>query len=579
MTFQPGDILLDKYRIDRFIGAGAFAEVYQATHVKLNAVYALKVLRREESGMGSSEYGRWVERFRQEARLGAGLKSAHIVPVYDFDEQDDLLVLRMDYLPGGSLADRLARLKAEVRQMPVEEAVRIAVETAEGLAALHALDAVHRDVKPNNILLASNGRALVADLGLAQMPGGASMRSVMSQAVSHPGTPAYMSPEQMRSSEHLTSASDVYALGAVLFEMLTGRLYRNVKPGTAVQSLRADMPDWLAELVGKMLAKDPEARPWDGAEAAEALRTGAEESRRGEEDKRRAAEEAAEEKTKREAAEAAKKAAAEERQRQAATVRKAAEERARREAAEAERRAEEAKKQLPVWQQIGIELVTIPAGEFLMGSDPERDSGVYVDEKPQHKVYLSAYQLAKTPVTNRQYKVFVDATQQKAPEHWKGGKVPAGKEEHPVVNVSWLDAVAFCRWAGLRLPSEPEWEKGARGTDGRVYPWGNEAPDEKHCNFNYNVRDTTAVGKYPAGASPYGLLDMAGNVLEWTSSVKKGYPYRADDVREDQESVESRVLRGGSWYVGIRRMRSADRDKAIPGGRNNRIGFRCARSL
>ncbi len=616
MSFQPGDILLDKYRIDRFIGAGAFAEVYQATHLKLHAVYALKVLRRDESGMGSSEYGRWVERFRQEARLGAGLKSAHIVPVYDYEEENDLLVLRMDYLPGGSLADRLQKLKDHQRQMPVDEAVRIAVEVAQGLAVMHDKDVVHRDVKPNNILFAADGRALVADLGLAQTPGGSSDRHLLSwyEVMSQPGTVEYKSPEQRNNVDHLTSASDVHTLGAVLFEMLTGRLLRNVKPGTTVQSLRADTPDWLAEVMGRMLAKVPEDRLWDGSEAAEALRNGAGEAQRREVEKRREAEEAAarkavEEKAQREAAEAARKKAEEEeqqrkeaaarktadekarreaarrkaeeeeQQRKEAAARKTAEEKARREAEEAKWRAEEAKKQLPVWQQIGIELVTIPAGEFLMGSDPNRDKDAFSDEQPQHRVKLAAYQLAKTPVTNRQYKAFADATAREAPQHWQGGRIPASKEGHPVVNVSWHDAVAFCQWAGLRLPSEAEWEKGARGTDGRLYSWGYEAPDDLRCNFNNKVRDTTEVRKYPRGASPYGLVDMAGNAWEWTSSLFKGYPYQVDDGREDQTADASRVLRGGSWGSVSRNVRSAFRNWGFPDLRNDDLGFRCARSL
>jgi serine/threonine protein kinase len=150
----------------------------------------------------------------------------------------------------------------------VEEAVRIATEIAQGLAALHELDAVHRDVKPSNILFDDKGRAMLADLGLAQAPGGPSMRSVMSQAMSHPGTPAYMSPEQASGFGHLSPSSDVYALGAVLFEMLTGRLYANVRPGTPVTKYRKDAPDWLVEALGRMLAETPKERPWDGEEAA-----------------------------------------------------------------------------------------------------------------------------------------------------------------------------------------------------------------------------------------------------------------------------------------------------------------------
>src|SRR5690606_17447059 len=130
---------------------------------------------------------------------------------------------------------------------------------------------------------------------------------------------------------------------------------------------------------------------------------------------------------------------------------------------------------------------------------------------------------------------------------------------HPVVNVTWHDALAFCQWAGVRLPTEAEWEKAARGTDGRIWPWGGNEPTDKLCNFNMNVGDTTPVGAYPAGASPYGCLDMAGNVWEWTISLwgkdankpDYGYPYDPNDGREAPDAPDAvrRTLRGGSWFV------------------------------
>ena len=166
---------------------------------------------------------------------------------------------------------------------------------------------------------------------------------------------------------------------------------------------------------------------------------------------------------------------------------------------------------------------------------------------------LPEFYIGKVPVTNAQYAGFVKATRRKAPDHWEKGAIPAGKAEHPVVNVSWEDAVAFCRWLSeatrrsFRLPSEAEWEKAARGADGRIYPWGNQAPDEKRCNFGMKIGDTTPVGKYPDGASPCGALDMAGNVWEWTGSIFKPYPYAPDDGREDPGSRAQRVLRGGSF--------------------------------
>jgi len=145
-----------------------------------------------------------------------------------------------------------------------------------------------------------------------------------------------------------------------------------------------------------------------------------------------------------------------------------------------------------------IAWVDVPAGEFLYGDQKQRLS-------------LGAFRMSRTPITNAQYNVYVQWTGASAPGHWVNGSIPAGKDNHPVVNVSWDDAQAFCGWAGLRLPTEQQWEKAARGVDGRAYPWGNQPPSGDLCNFNNIVGGTTPVGQYPKGASPYGLLDMAGN--------------------------------------------------------------------
>ena len=229
------------------------------------------------------------------------------------------------------------------------------------------------------------------------------------------------------------------------------------------------------------------------------------------------------------------------------------------------------------------EMILIPAGEFLMGSDPSVDKDAQPDEQPQHTVYLPDYYLAKTPVTNAQYAAFVQATFLQ-PIHWKGEKPPGGKEDHPVVNVSWHDAIAYCHWLAevmgkpYRLPSEAEWEKGARGTDGRIYPWGNRW-DVKRCNtWEGGQKDTTSVETYPQGASPYGLLDMAGNVWEWCSTLLRGYPYQPNDGREDLEGEGFRVLRGGSWYGHLDLARCAFRNGRYPDLRLSVVGFRVAAS-
>jgi formylglycine-generating enzyme required for sulfatase activity len=221
-------------------------------------------------------------------------------------------------------------------------------------------------------------------------------------------------------------------------------------------------------------------------------------------------------------------------------------------------------------QPFETEMVLIPASEFLMGSDPRRDKYIGDDERPQHILYLPSYYLAKTPVTNAQYAAFVQATGHAPPKHWEGGKQPSGKEDHPVLDVCWYDAAAYCDWLAeitgkpYRLPSEAEWEKGARGNDGRFWPWGNKW-DAGRCNSaEGGLDDTAPVGAYPAGASPYGLLDMAGNVWEWTCSVYKDYPYSPEDGREILGAEDFRVLRGGAFIHDSGRVRCASRNWHLP---------------
>jgi len=246
------------------------------------------------------------------------------------------------------------------------------------------------------------------------------------------------------------------------------------------------------------------------------------------------------------------------------------------------------------------EMVLIPAGEFLMGSDPRRDPCAGEREQPQHRLYLPDYTLSKTPVTNAQFAAFVTATGHMAPAHWTGGWPPPDKADHPVVHVSWHDALAYCRWLMekwlvasekwrvssfvFRLPTEAEWEKGARGLDGRLYPWG-DGWDATCCNAKESgADDTTPVGAYPGGASPYGLLDMAGNVWEWTASqwgkdmkeAEFGYPYNRSDGREALEVGNGvlRVLRGGAFYYNAAYARAACRLRSYPDYRVRTRGFR-----
>lgn len=227
-------------------------------------------------------------------------------------------------------------------------------------------------------------------------------------------------------------------------------------------------------------------------------------------------------------------------------------------------------------------MVYIPAGEFVMGSTNEQVETVaakyggrfvYEPELPQRKVMVTACFIDKFPVSNAQYKEFADATGQKQPYHWANGTYPAGKGDHPVTYVTWHDAAEYAKWAGKRLATEDEWEKAARGTDGRLYPWGDEFSLER-CNARVwgaqNIDDTTPVDSYENGKSPYGCYGMAGNVWEWSGSA---------DQKQLKAGEENRVLRGGSYKSFDTYARCAFRLVFDPGAFGPHIGFRCAKDV
>ena len=213
--------------------------------------------------------------------------------------------------------------------------------------------------------------------------------------------------------------------------------------------------------------------------------------------------------------------------------------------------------------------VYVPGGEFVMGSDDNNE-----DETPQQMVFLDAFNIDVYPVTNVEYKEFVDATSHQAPRNWNEGSYTEDKGDHPVIWVTWHDAVAYAEWAGKRLPTEAEWEKAARGTEGLMYPWGNDF-DSARCNSNEaGIKGTTSVGSFPDGVSPYGVMDMAGNVWEWTADWYDAY--RGSIYEFSRFGEEYKVLRGGSWFDGADFVRSSARNSADPNFSFSTIGFRCA---
>lgn len=251
------------------------------------------------------------------------------------------------------------------------------------------------------------------------------------------------------------------------------------------------------------------------------------------------------------------------------------------------------------------ELVEIPAGAFLMGSDSIPDAS------PRHRLELGAFRIGKYPVTNAEFRKFIDthgylrkefwteigwrwlqSRPQIAPGFWDDPRF--NDERQPVVGVSWYEAVAYCDWLSkalarpFRLPSEAEWEKAARGmTDACKFPWGDQFEPGRANTAELGIGATTRVDAFPQGASPYGVIDLAGNVFEWTQSkwgrnwqeLEFQYPYRADDGREDVEGSAARVMRGGSWFNPYYEANVSNRARFLPGSRGSNIGFRIVEAV
>lgn len=236
-------------------------------------------------------------------------------------------------------------------------------------------------------------------------------------------------------------------------------------------------------------------------------------------------------------------------------------------------------------------MVLIPAGHFIMGSDRQDTEGkssefgmakpLYLDEHPERRIFLPAYFIDIYEVTNGQYREFVEATRSRYPSSWSNNRIPPHRDNYPVTDVNWYDAARYCAWRGARLPTEAEWEKAARGSEGLEYPWGNEFDSQKANAGDTGIRDLAPVGTFDSGKSPYGIYDMAGNVWEWTQDWYQPYPgnqYHSEDYGE-----KFKILRGSSWggighYALAYFYRAAHRFYAVPEQGFSDAGIRCAKN-
>jgi formylglycine-generating enzyme required for sulfatase activity len=610
-----GEALNNQYEIKRLLGRGGFGTVYLAFDRGQREEIALKVVA-VLPGQGPEYQRSLVNEFKVKKKIH---DTRHILgvypPVLTTHKSAEFILLPMEYAEGGSLRQWLqeypaAQGKKEEREERDSKALDLFRQACAGVGAIHEAGLVHMDLKPENLLI-HECVVKVADFGLSRDLGHLSMVSseLLRDGV---GTPGYMSPEQIQAANprEVDKESDIYALGCILCELLIGTVpytgdNRKVleihNSGRApklkgldgqcraavfacIETDEANRPasvkDLLAVLDGKETTKQKRDREAEekrkAREAAEqAARKKAEEEAaraeaarwKAERQRKEAERKAAEAEGKRvaaeqAAAEATRRAEKERREREAKARAKAEEEECRRRMVEIAgvahlRRNEQGLEEYET-RQGGVVLVRIPGGEFQMGGDGPSDG------KPIHQVRVGDFLIGKYPVKVGEYRRYCSATGRSIPDAPQWG----WDESSPMVNVNWYDAVAYCRWAGGRLPTEAEWEYAAGG-GAKYQGWaGTESERDLEYYAWYGPNSggrTQPVGKKKPNL--FGQHDMSGNVWEWCLDYPQG-----------PSSGPVRFLRGGSWSIGADRARSACRLCSNLGDRCTDFGFRLALS-
>ena len=542
--------LQGKYVVKKALGQGGFGRVFLAEHTRLNQSYVVKLL-----GADVSRNDDYRNRFLQEAKVLAKLKHPNIVPVQDVDIFEGRPHYIMSYVEGGSLGDLLIKEK----KLSTEKALEIASKLLSALSEVHNKGIIHRDLKPENVLLDESGEPILIDFGIARVE-----TSKNTKGGTYLGSLQYSSPEQCEASPNLNHTSDLYSLGIMLFELLTGEPpFKGSETSLIAQHNTAKLPsvsgkiensklaDGIQAVLQKACAKEPSARYNSAKEMREAVLGLIQVKSKPNPEW--------------EKMEAEHKSREEE-------LRKKEEELQARERAVVQEKKVEVVKASPVLENpsssktytnsLGMEFVLIPAGEFMMGAVPQ-DKEAGDGEKPQHKVRITKpFYMGKYPVTQEEWEKIMGNN----PSYFQ----KAGKKA-PVETVSWNDCQEFIKKLGkkegktYRLPTEAEWEYAARGggstslvgepgrttpTGSYVYTFGDDASKlGDYAWYDKNSSDTThpVEQKKP---NTIGLYDIMGNVWEWCEDWYDENYYK-NSPSADPKGAEKgvyRSLRGGSWY-------------------------------
>jgi serine/threonine-protein kinase len=544
---------LGKYVIREKLGSGGKGVVFKVMDTLEEREKAIKMVppRIADSLLAFKE-------LKQEVNTAACIIHPNVVKVLGLEEHDGHYFIVMEYIEGKNLEQILA--ESSTGKLEESKAIDIVKKIAKGLLEIHKEKVIHRDIKPANIMVTPQSQVKILDFGISYQ-----VTKSMTELVGEhqwQGTWPYMAPEQLSTRYgRENNQVDIWGFGVTMYQLLSGEFpFAHKEQIKDIEENPYELEGVSAEtknIVMKCLEKDRKKRFIDMEEVLAALKTISIKSR---------------------------------------------------EAGKEKEVGPVDLESLPVIPMPGtvkevreidfgdgIIMVYIPPGRFTMGSNE------YNNEKPPHEVYLDGYRIGKYEVTVKQFGLFVKDTGYVTQAEESGGaltwngknwekkegidwKNPGFKQEdnHPVVCVSWNDALEYCKWLSgkkgdsFKLPTEARWEKAARGTDGRKYPWGVREPDEILANFGGKIGKTTPVGSYLDGASPYGLLDMVGNVWEWCVDWydPKYYKIAPKDNPTGPKSGIFRVQRGGSWVFEAKYLPYSFRGKGTPDICHYSVGFR-----
>jgi formylglycine-generating enzyme required for sulfatase activity len=611
---KPGELIgtkLGKYEIREKLGRGGKGVVFKVLDTLEESTKAIKMVPPSISDSSLA-----FNDLKQELKTAARIIHPNVVKVLGLEEYDGHFFIVMEYIQGKNLEQLLAESKE--RKLKETEIIDIMQQMAQGLLETHKNNIIHRDIKPANIMVTPGGQVKILDFGISYQ-----VTLSMTQLVGEHqwmGTWPYMAPEQLTTRYgREDNQVDIWGFGVTMYQLLNGELpFRDkdqIKDINEKPFELEGVSDQIRNIVMKCLEKDRKKRWQNMEEVLDALKSISSGTRKPVKKKRiepvdnkpqpkpptkKIPPDKSEDypevpadvpATTKKTQKIAKKRRIESVDNKPQPKPSTKKEKIPPDKKEDFPQVKGAKKVYKNKQGFteadygdGIIMVYIPPGEFKMGSNN------YDDEKPPHSVYLDGYWIGKFEVTVSQFKIFVNDTgyvteaessggayawtglirkkwKQKKGVNWKN---PGFEQEdnHPVVCISWNDVNKYCKWLSkkkgltFKLPTEAQWEKAARGTGSRKYPWGNKEPDKKLANFKFNVGKTTPVDSYPKGVSPYGLLDMAGNVWEWCQDWydENYYQSSLDKNPKGPKSGSNRVIRGGSWYYYARFLRCAGRD-------------------